>query len=93
MAIEVIDPRFPGGLHFDGDTRISRNVADDGYLVTYHIETRRGPSVISEVTLYRLEIETVYYYSGNVTEHGNWRVLEWYEIKQAKDFLREKGYL
>lgn len=87
---KIIDPKFQGGLHFDDTTKVSRAPMDaTGYSWVYSLETRYGLST-REVNLYHLGDDD---WSGNVVEFGEWRYLEWYEIEQAKNFLKEKGYL
>lgn len=90
MVKKIVDPNFKGGLHFSDDTKISRNIDSDGFMIVYNLETRYGLST-REVTLQKL----THYddWSGNVIEFGEWRELEWYEIEQAKSFLKTKGYL
>lgn len=87
---KIIDPKFQGGLHFDDTTEISKESMDaTGCSWAFHLETRYGLST-REVTLYYLWDDE---WSGNVIEFGEWRELEWYEIEQTKQFLKEKGYL
>lgn len=87
---KIIDSKFQGGLHFDDTTKVSRAPMDAaGYSWVYSLETRYGLST-REVNLYHLGDDD---WSGNVIEFGEWRELEWYEIEQAKNFLKEKGYL
>lgn len=96
MVKKIVDPNFKGGLHFSDDTKISWNMDSDGFLIVYKLETRYGLST-REVTLQNLTYyqDSTYYddWSGSVIEFGEWRELEWYEIEQAKSFLKAKGYL
>lgn len=87
---KIVDPKFPGGLRFNDTTKISKKPMDaTGYSWAFHLETRYGLST-REVNFYYLGDDGC---SGNVIEFGEWRELEWYEIEQAKNFLKEKGYL
>lgn len=89
---KIIDSKFQGGLHFDDTTKISKEPMDaTGYSWVYSLETRYGLST-REVTLYYIDPINDDWL-GNVVEFGEWRYLEWYEIEQAKNFLKEKGYL
>ena len=89
---KTVDPKFRGGLYFNDATKISKNPMDaTGYSWVYSLKTRYGFST-REVTLYCVDpIDNDW--SGNVIEFGEWRDLEWYEIEQCKEFLKEKGYL
>ena len=94
MAVKkIIDPKFQGGIHFNDKSTISWNTSDDGFMTVYHIDTRYGLSS-REITLYNLtgalgDDD----WNGSVIEFGEWRDLEWYEIEQCKEFLKERGYL
>lgn len=80
------------GLVLDDRTKIECDSADNGWIWVYSLETRYGLST-REITLYHLIDPADDQWWGNIIEFGEWRDLEWYEIEQCKEFLKEKGYL
>lgn len=83
-------------LVLDDRTKIeSYTLSDNNYIMDiYELETRYGCST-REVTVYHeLGLNpTRNTWRGDTIEFGEWRDLDEDEVEQAKNFLKEKGYL
>lgn len=89
------DVTTDAGLVLDDRTKIKKSYFSDYNfefepMDIYELETRYGCST-REISLTYFQTRRLW--KGDIIEFGEWRDLEWYEIEQCKEFLKEKGYL